>query len=366
MASLAGVPFRVGVGIAIRTAIGVAIGCAAFAEPAFAQEVAAADNTDEATRLFQSAKDHFDNDRHAVACPLFLQSYELDPTKIGVLYALAECYAKIGRVASAALRYEEYLRAVEALPPGKIAKHGDRIKRATMQREALASDVPEVTLVLSTSAPLGTRVTLDGEALGEGSLGAPRKIDPGEHRVAGQAGDGASADQLFSIGKGEKKTIVIEIQPKAPRATPPSPMRREGASSFDRGAPQASGTSGWRIGSYTAFSVGGASLALGVVTGIIALGRRDAVKSGCPTPLPNGDIQCSSPESAAFANSTKTLGTVSTVGFSVAAFGAAAGLGLLLLAPSESPQPKPRQSWSGVAVESAGAGHAMVRIRGSF
>src|SRR5688572_11567771 len=76
----------------------------ATAAPAWAQ-VTAQSNEAKAVELFEEAITLLGQKQYEAACPKFLQSYELDRAKPGSLYALAECYAEAGKVASAVGRY---------------------------------------------------------------------------------------------------------------------------------------------------------------------------------------------------------------------------------------------------------------------
>jgi hypothetical protein len=79
-----------------------------------------------------------------------------------------------------------------------------------------------------------------------------------------------------------------------------------------------------------AFGVGGAGIATGLVTGILALGIRSDLLAECP------DLKCrpdTSEEEQRLEDDRsryRTLGTVSGIGFGVGIAGAAAGLALLL------------------------------------
>src|SRR5690348_9150676 len=71
--------------------IAAALGCLATSSPARAQG-----SPERATELaaakFEEAREALEKKRYDDACPLFLQSYTFDRTKVGVLHALAECY----------------------------------------------------------------------------------------------------------------------------------------------------------------------------------------------------------------------------------------------------------------------------------
>lgn len=68
------------------------------------------------------------------------------------------------------------------------------------------------------------------------------------------------------------------------------------------------------------FGIGAAGLAVGAITGILAMGKASDVKDGCP------QNHCRTQPLVDEASSGKTLGTVATIGFIVGGVGAAVGL----------------------------------------
>jgi hypothetical protein len=293
---------------------------AALAAPAAAQ-VGGAQNEAGAAVLFEEAKKLLEQKNYDAACQKFLQSYELDRTKPGGLYAHAECLAEAGKVASAVARYREYVRVVDELPPDRRAKHEDRKDRAKEQMTALASDVPELTLVLHSQAPPGTRVTLDGEAIGAEQLDKPRAVDPGEHRVTSEVLGEPPLEERFTLQKGEKRRVVVKVpQPAAKvlkpvNSAPPSPPKTI----------EGQGTDLSRAGAFAGFGVGAMGLVVGAVTGAIVISKKGAVDNGgCPEDYGDGTRGCTE-AGLADAASGQALGTVSTIAFGLGLAGAVTG-----------------------------------------
>jgi hypothetical protein len=140
---------------------------------------ARADEASAAAALFDQGLAEMQAGRYDTGCPALAESQRLDP-RPGVVFTLAECEARWGRIASAVAHYEDYLRAYRALAPEKqLAQHA-RASIAEKQRAALAPDVPTLRLELPDDAPEGMRVLRDGVPLGVGSLGRALPIDPGE------------------------------------------------------------------------------------------------------------------------------------------------------------------------------------------
>jgi hypothetical protein len=270
---------------------------------------------------FEDALRAFKQKKYDVACPGFLRSYELDPTKIGVLHALGECYAKAGKIASAVARYRAYLEAGSALPADAKERHRRRIQRSEEQIAALTADVPAVTILLRGPGAPKARVLLDDKELRGVSLKEPHPIDPGSHRVTVTSADGSTAERAFTIALGEKKSIELEVQAKGAAASV-SP-------------PPDDGMSGQRIGAFTALGIGAAGLIVMGITGGVVLGKKAAVDQGCPTELPGGVGGCTSTDAVNRANAMATLGMVSTASLGVGLAAAAVGTVLLLTEPKE-------------------------------
>ncbi|MCK6586775.1 MAG: hypothetical protein L6Q76_04225 [Polyangiaceae bacterium] len=300
----------------------------ALAAPAAAQ-VRGSSGATAAADLFKEAMSLLEKKRYDEACPKFLQSYELDRTKPGGLYAYAECLAEAGKIASAAARYEAYIRAVDELPADRQAVHADRKIRAKEQITALAPDMPELTIVLHSYALPGTRITHNGEVISAEQLEKPRVVDPGEHRVTIEVPGAPPVEERLTLNKGEKRRFVAKSpQPPAeepkPTASPPTPTETSGKNKgFDFST----------AGTYAGFGVGAMGLVVGAVTGAMFISKKNSVEDGvCSKVLnANGERECTEHGLIAV-GSGHALGTVSTIAFGLGLVGAATGTIFMLTA----------------------------------
>jgi hypothetical protein len=315
---------------------------------------AVAGDIEDAAAFFTRGLEHMEAGRYDQGCPSLGESYTLDP-RPGTLFTLAECEAKRGRTATALARYDEYLTLFAGLPPDKRAKQGDREAIAKAQRSALEREVPKLTLVLAPGAPAGTVIKRDGAVVAAATLGAPVSVDPGEHVVTTQAPGGAVTETRVTLGKSESRQATLEV--KAPSESgsieAPPPV----------GAPSDSGPSGQRVGAYAAGGIGIAGLVLGGIMGGLTLGKKGVITDHCM------DTACDA-EGLAAAESSKTLGLVSTIGFVVGAAGVGVGAVLLLTEPSPTPaangmgRGKAGGRWVSAGVLAAGPDGATVGARG--
>jgi hypothetical protein len=257
--------------------------------------------------------------RFATGCPALAESYRLDP-RPGVLFTLAECENKWGKLASALTHYEAYLDLFERMRDEEKAHQRGRDRVATGQRDRLRSEVPQLAIALPPSAPPGTTVTRDGSPLGAPSLGTAAPVDPGEHVVVARTPDGAAHESRVTLARGEHRRLVVDLTTPVP---PPAPVPSLApAPSTALPPPSALRSAAWLSG-----AVGLAGIAVGAVAGAVVLGDKSTIGSAC-----NPDHTCSSSGLDA-ASHARTFGLVSDVGF--AAGGAAlVASGIFFLASS--------------------------------
>jgi hypothetical protein len=250
--------------------IGLPLLATLLSAPASAQNVAAAD------ALFQKGMEEMEKKNYKVACPSLRESYKLDPVP-GALHALASCHMEAGEIASAVVRFDEYLRVVETLPPTQKAKHAVRAKEAKEQRAALAPQVPELTLVLPAQAPPGTRVIQDSVELSAVAMGMGLPIDPGEHVVTTQAPGGPVKEHRFTIEKGEKRRLELTMAEAPderekgvePPPAPPAPVGKEPPSSEPPPEPlPPPPPPRSKVPAYVTLGAAGASAIMGTIFGV--------------------------------------------------------------------------------------------------
>lgn len=335
---------------------------------ASAQDLAAADT------LFNKGIADMKAGRFDIACPAISESYRLDP-RPGTLFALAECQAKAGKIASAVARYDDYLRMCQQLLPAQRNQHLKRMEIASRQKEVLTPDVPLLTLTLSASSPQGTSVKRDDVVLGEPSFGVALPVDPGEHVITVQAPGQLPAEQRVNIARGEKK--LIELEGKAastvlPVGPPPVPVPQavytaptmgsraqpdQSPSSVPTMATTSPVTSGRRIGTYVVGGFGLAGIAVGAAAGGLVLGKKPIIEENCV------DINCNK-EGKEAADYAQSIGLVSTVGFLTGAACLIAGTVLIVTEPRSSARVAQRRMSMGLVV--TGATNGSLYIQGTW
>lgn len=179
--------------------------------------LARADNAAAAEALFVEGRRLLQEKQLAAACPKLAESYKLDPAT-GTLLALALCYEGQGRTASAWAAY------TEAASRAHNEKNPEREQAAKERAAALEPRLARIAVEIAPGAekPAGLTITRDGEVVGDGSLGVPIPVDPGEHELTAKAAGKAPIAQKVRVGEGETRRVAVGPFAAAPGSEGPS------------------------------------------------------------------------------------------------------------------------------------------------
>ncbi|MDI1451721.1 hypothetical protein [Polyangium sp. 6x1] len=291
---------------------------------ALAQDVAAAE------ALFQRGVEEMKQAKYITACPAIAESQRLDP-RPGTQFTLAECHALAGKLATAVVAYEDFLRMVAGLPVWQQGKYLDRVRLAEGQKAALGPQVPRLILVYPKDPPAGVRVFRDGTELSWVSVGIPLPVDPGEHVVDLEVPGKPRIERRILLAKGEEKSVDLsEVEP--PKQEPPKqelPKPPASAPSL-RGVEPAQGgmTGGGKAWLFTVGGLGLAGITMGSITGGLALGEKATVDEYCK------NLICD-PEGLRALERGRQLSVLGTVGFVVGGAGLLTAVVLWATRPGE-------------------------------
>ncbi len=259
---------------------------------------AAAQTAPAAEALYHRGVSEFQAGRYESACRALAESYRLEALP-GVLFTLATCEARAGRVASSAAHFQDFLELVSRLPAEQRALQHEREQVARTERAALLADVPTLTITLGGVLPPQAVVRIDGAVLGATALGRALPIDPGEHQLDVTLADGAHSEQRVGVRPREHKRITLALP--APRV-----VHTEAAVEEHSRLP-------WLV---TAGVVGGLGLATGVTAGALAWKQKGVVEDNC-----DGKLCNATGKKAADLGQTEAL--ISTIGYGVGLSGLA-------------------------------------------
>lgn len=142
-----------------------------------------------AEALFAEARALIQGGRWEAACPKLETSQSLDPA-VGTLLNLGECYARVGKSASAWLRYRE--AAAMALRQGQREREAVARERATHLEPKLCHLTIQPR---DASTPADVVVRRDGFTIDRATWGVPIPTDEGTHEITAS---GAGGREPFS------------------------------------------------------------------------------------------------------------------------------------------------------------------------
>lgn len=303
-------------------------------ETAWAQQPSEQDIA-QARQLGQQAQAAFDAGNFAESEKLWAAARNLYPVAPTLSLGLARTQAKLGKVVAAQENYNKIIRewGSNPSPPPAFAA---AVEAAKAEVGAVSAKVANVVITVE-GAP-SPNVTIDGQPVPVAALGLKRPVDPGSHTVHAEAAGYKPAETTFQVtdgGNAEAK-LTLEKSPDAPavaavpatNAQPSAAQPQDGQTPADVSVGTGKGGSSNKTLAVVALGVGGVGLAVGAVTGFIALGKHGDLESKCPNGVCPSDQQSD-------VDSYKTMGTISTVGFIVGVVGVGAGAVLWLTAPKE-------------------------------
>jgi hypothetical protein len=268
--------------------------------------------------------DAFDASKWQEAVDLFSRAEAVVHSPIHLLF-IGRAQTKLGHWVKA---YEAFNRIKRE---GAPADAPPAVKKAVEEGSAeLAQLEPQLPYVaVSVKNPSGqVEVKMDGTVVPPALLGLMRPVDPGQHQFQASNGQASSEVVTADIKPASRQNVELVLgaatAPTPAVATTPDPSFAAPPPATDE-----SGTkSGLRIGSYAAFGVGAAGLAVGTVFLLKHLGTKDDADKICPTkscPLEKQAEQKAKDDDAA------SQGTLAVIGYAVGGAGIAAGVTLLIL-----------------------------------
>ena len=305
--------------------------------------------------------------RYSAGCRAIAESQRLDP-RPGTLFTLSQCELRSGRLATAAKHLDDYLALYERMTPDQKVRQSERLKVAKEQQDTLIFDVPELTLCLPPGAPAGTVVKRDGVVLPNAALVIKLAVDPGEHVVSIQAPGGPLREHRFTIVKGEKKPLLLEVE-AAPivKTHPGVVIAHEPVEEADLPPATKEGTSGRRIAAYASGGVGVAAVVLGGVMGGLKRGKNATIEAHCGIAIGTSRESDCDLTGIDARNSVNTLSLASTIGIAAGLAGIGTAAVLLLTEPKAAkPTTSAHKPWIAADVLSVGTAGAMVGAHGSF
>lgn len=255
---------------------------------------------------------------------------------------LAECYAQVGRSASAWAQYREAVAAAHEQASPELET------LARSRAKALEGDLSYVTVQTWKSQEV--MVTQDGSPIDEAVLGTAIPLDPGSHTITASAPGKRGWSKRIELGShGDHVQVSVPVLPDdvsfSPdlAAVPPPPPAPASAPVID---------SVQRTLGLVAGALGIAGIATGTLFGVKAASDWSDTKEQC-TAFP----YCGE-EGARLAQQAKTSALISTIGFATGIAGISGGALLWFTAPAPATHER--------TATTLGVGVGAVQVRGSL
>lgn len=254
----------------------------------------------------------------AGACNAFEESYALDAAP-GTQLNLGICHEKQGQFVAAVTHYKN---AAAAFGKSAASARADAEKRAAEAERMVAL----IIVKRSPNLPADARISINGRQLKTEELEQPMRIDPGPVEMSVDA-DGFERNVTPIRAESGMQSEAIAVQ--GARLSTKTVVKTE-----VRNGLHPLRTAGFVVG-----GIGVASLVVGGITGILAMGQASIYRDACNRSVtPNVCDQ----RGYDAAQQLKTLAPLSTITVIAGGVLVAGGVTMILLAPKTSSAEKPR------------------------
>jgi len=253
---------------------------------------------------FEQASDFFRRAYELVQAPSIALMRARSLAKIGHFLQATDIYEQTARLKLAADAPDAYVTAVQS---------------ARSEVEEVRKHLAHLKLSLAGAQPgESVAVTIDDKPTPTALLGVEQPIDPGVHALVARSGEVVRASQEVTMVEGQRYEIDLQLSANVAPAAPVAPHQTEiAAENMPRPRPHPP------VLGYVALGVGGVGLAVGTVTGLVALHHKSNLDAACHPGCP--------PSSQADLDGFRSNRTVSWISYGVGIAAGATGLLLLTL-----------------------------------
>jgi pentatricopeptide repeat protein len=330
----------------------------ALATPAYAQSQPSAADRTTARRLAIEGQIALKKGDYDTAADRFERANDLVPAP-SILVRLAKARAGQGRLVEAYEIYREIIR--DGVEPNQPEAFKRALVEAKQEVKLVEPRLAWVSINVVGASPERVEVTLNGSVIPSAALGAQRPVDPGTLHARAKAEGYRTAEAEVQLSEGQHLP-AIELRmtelPKAPSAIVQVGPAEQPVMTSDGGEP---GVLTQSTLGYVALGLGGVGLAIGTVTGIIALNRHSQI-SDIPCQQLDAQGKCHIPSDSAEAVELTnaradfdTFATAADVSFITGGVLAATGLILLFTAPDDTADSEEAMIRPFVGIGSVGA-----------
>lgn len=177
----------------------------------------------------------------------------------------ARALHKLGRWLEAEARYQEAVTL--PLPDVDTATQQQAQQDAQAEFAALQPTIPQLSIQLEGATLEQLRITIDGKVVS--SAGPVHRLNPGAHHIEGDRGDARQAVDV-QLAPRDQRTIVLRFPVHG------AVLAEAPAQSFQMSSEE-SGSSWLRPAGWTSMVLGGAGMAVGTVSLVLAVQKKDEI-----------------------------------------------------------------------------------------
>jgi hypothetical protein len=290
-----------------------------------------------AEALFDAGLALLKSGKHAEACPKLESSQRIDPA-VGTLMYLGECYARLGRTASAWAAFREASSMARAL------NQLDRAKTATERASALEAELSYLRVTVPpTLAQVEITVVRNGVVVPRDLYGVEVPVDPGSIEVKATARGREEFSESVTLTAKDRKTITLSGLAPIPGAdleqAPANAGTTTAMAQNGSGAPATTGAvtsdslkSDPGMGRLLPIALGAAGvvgLGVGTVYGLKAMSKNSDAEKTC------SGATCSDRAGVELTEEAEDAALISNIAFGAGTVLLAAGVVLFITLPAE-------------------------------
>ena len=289
-----------------------------------------------ARRMADDGANLYESGKYEEARDMFHRANSLYPAP-ALEFWEARALNKLGRLVEAEERFASVKRY--RIRPEDTDVVRVSVAEAGIEVENLRKRIPTITIQLHGANPNDPSVVvqLSGKPLNSALIGLPIPADPSTQTVRLISKGIEIRKEVVVLKEGDRKIIELDATAPTPAAVPsevtiqpkPAPVAPIAYTGDDTSSVAARPWYARRDVGWAVTGFGAASLAVGIATGVIAVGKHDSLVDDCPN-------NACKPAYESELSSYHSYRTVSTIGYVVGAIGLGTGITILLTSSKSS------------------------------
>jgi hypothetical protein len=314
---------------------------------------ATAEQKQTASKAFEAGMKAVKHKKHDEAYAAFKNSYDAVASPNSHLMMAREL-VELGRLEEAWAEYEKTAAEADAAAASD-KKYESAAQSARNEQNELKKKIG--LLVLKVSPEPGSRVTVRGKEIPQGSWDKPVPVTPGSATVTFIAADGKETTKEVEAAAGSETPVDLAPQAATPATASSSETSGEASAKLDTSGSKPS----LRTWAYVAGGVGIAGVATFAIFGLMNNAKHSKLQDNCNNGQCPADLQSD-------ADAGKRYQTIANIGLVVGVVGLGTGTVLYLISGKQNKEKAARHvpARHGPRIDGVSLGYRSVAVSGSF